>query len=154
MILEKFAVRNFRREYARDIVKLHLESSENFEEQEITEDFILNIAKRNDFRFFVITSGEKVVGFIGVLFHVNVGRAEIGPICVSSIYREMGVGTKLLTHTIDFLRKKGIHRTIVRIKSDNRKTLSFFKKNGFSEEGYFRNYTRRGDDIIQLMRFI
>jgi len=154
MILEKLAIREFNKDDAKDIVKLHLESSENFEEQEITEDFILNVAKRNDFGFFVITLSERVVGFIGVLFHVNVGRAEIGPICIGSIHRERGMGTKLLNHAIGFLRQKGIRRAIVRIKSDNIKALRFFKKNDFIEEGYFREYTRRGEDTIQLRRFI
>ncbi len=154
MIIEKLAIREFNRNDARDIVKLHSESSENFEEQEITEDFILNIAKRNDFRFFVIAIREKVIGFIGVLFHVNVGRAEIGPICIDSTHRGGGIGTRLLNHAMEFLRQRGIRRAIVRIKSDNIRALGFFKKNGFIEEGYFREYTRRGEDVIQLRRFI
>ncbi|RLI91016.1 MAG: hypothetical protein DRO89_04790 [Candidatus Altiarchaeales archaeon] len=154
MIPEKITIREFNRNDAKDIVKLHSESSENFEEQEITEDFILNIANRNDFRFFIITLSGKVIGFIGVLFHVNVGRAEIGPICIRSIHRGRGIGTRLLNHAMEFLRQRGIRRVIVRIKSENTGALRFFRKNGFIEEGYFREYTRKGEDVIQLRRFI
>jgi len=154
MIPEEITIREFNRNDAKDIVKLHSESSENFEEEEITEDFILNIANRNDFRLFVITLRGKVIGFIGVLFHINVGRAEIGPICIRSIYRGRGIGTRLLYHAMEFLRQRGIRRVIVRIKSENTRALMFFKKNGFIEEGYFREYTRRGEDVIQLRRFI
>lgn len=147
-------VRDFRDEHSKGIVRLHRESSENFEEQEITEDFIHNITRRNDFRFFIMTLEGRIIGFIGVLFHVNVKRAEIGPICVDSSQRGKGVGTKLLNHTIDFLRQKEVRRTIVKIKSNNGKALVFFKKNGFVEEGYFKSYTGKGEDVIQLRRFV
>jgi ribosomal protein S18 acetylase RimI-like enzyme len=154
MTSEELAIRDFRRGDEKEIVRLHLESSENFEEQEITEGFILTIANREDFRFFIMASEGRIIGFVGVLFHKNIGRAEIGPICVSPVYRGRGVGTRLLNHAIEFLGRQGLYRTIVRIKSDNRRAQRFFGKNGFEEEGYFQRYTRKGEDILQLRRFI
>ncbi len=152
--MEKFSIRDFRREDVKDVLRLHTESSENFEEREVTEDFIRSIARRDDFRFFVVTLRGRVVGFVGVLFHVNVSRAEIGPICVDSLYRGRGFGMKLLACAINFLRQVGIRRVIVRIKSDNRRAWGFFRKNGFVEEGYFRGYTLQGEDVIQLRKFL
>lgn len=152
--MTKVSIREFQEEDSREIAKLHKESAESFEEFEVTEDFITHVANRNDFRFFVVCKGNEVIGFIGFLFHVNVARAEMGPICVSPTHRKSGVGTRLLDYAINFLRDAGVQRITVRVKTNNRDALDFFKGNGFVQEGYFKKYTARGEDVVQLRRFI
>ncbi|HEX54859.1 MAG: hypothetical protein DRO90_01665 [Candidatus Altiarchaeales archaeon] len=152
--LKNLNIREFEPWDAEPIVEMHNESRESFEEENITREFILEVSKRRDFRFFVSAFGRKIVGFMGILFHENVGRAEIGPICVRADYRGLGIGSNLLEHGTNFLRKRNIHRVIVRVKSNNINAIRFFSKNGFRVEGYFEKYTRKGEDVIQMVRFI
>ncbi|MBN2013596.1 MAG: GNAT family N-acetyltransferase [Candidatus Altiarchaeota archaeon] len=154
MLSEKLSIRAFKEDDARQVVRLHHESSERFEELEITEDFINSIAQRSDFKFFVAGDGEEVTGFIGLLFHVNVGRAEVGPICVNPLHRRRGIGTKLLDYTTNFLKQAGVKRIIAKVKLNNEEAIDFFKANGFVEEGHFKEYTVKGEDVVQLRRFI
>lgn len=147
-------IREFLPEDAKGIMRLHRNFSEYFEEIGISEEFILNISQRDDFRFFVASLDEGLAGYIGMLFYSNVGRAEIGPIAVDAQYKNNGIGTILVRHALNFLKQEGIHRVIARVKSTNNAAVSFFENLGFGEEGYFQNYTKKGEDVVQMARFL
>ena len=151
---EKISIREFVPSDVEYILKLHNESAENFEDIGINKDFIINISQRFDFKFLVAEVNDTIVGFVGILFYSNVGRGEIGPICVRKKFRNVGIGTILLNNAIIFLKKLGIRRVVAKVKAVNKEGLKFFLSNGFEKEGYFRNYTKKGEDIIQLVRFI
>ncbi|RLI91174.1 MAG: hypothetical protein DRO65_01685 [Candidatus Altiarchaeales archaeon] len=147
-------LREFRVEDSKDIVRLHYESKDAFEAFPIDEDTIINIAKREDFLFIVAEINNKVVGFVGALFQRYFRRAEIGPICISKPWRRKGIGTLLINEIMRRLKIVGIVRVISRVKSNNLAAINFFKKNGFVEEGFFKKYTRDGEDVIQFVKFI
>lgn len=147
-------IRGFEERDAADTVRLHKENSRYFEEIDVTREFIINLSRRSDFKFFVALLNGKLVGFMGVLYHPNVGRGEIGPLGVSTILKNRGIGTKLLNHGIPFLKQNHIKRVIAKVKSSNRAGLEFFLKHGFNKEAYFENYTLEGEDVIQLVRFL
>lgn len=153
MNLESLKIREFLPDDAKEILRLHRNFSEYFEEFEISEEFILNISQRDDFKFFIAAIDKKLVGFVGTLFYSGIGRAEIGPIAVDNQHKNNGVGKILMKHVLNFLKQQGIHRVVVRVKSINNSALNFFETLGFEEEGYFQNYTRRGEDVIQMVKF-
>jgi ribosomal protein S18 acetylase RimI-like enzyme len=155
MMSDNLVIREFRAEDAKAVVRLHNDSADSFEDASVTEEFVKEIADRVDFRFFILSdSMRNAVGFVGVLYQVNVKRAEIGPICIRSDHRRKGAGTRALDHAISFLRQAGVRRTIAKVKVKNIGSVAFFKARGFSEEGCFRNYTAVGEDVVQLVRFI
>ncbi len=147
-------VREFLPEDAKNIMCLHKNFAEYFEEFEISEEFILNISQRDDFKFFIAAIDKKLVGFVGTLFYSGIGRAEIGPIAVDNQHKNNRVGTILMKHVLNFLKQQGIHRVVVRVKSINNSALNFFESLGFEEEGYFQNYTKKGEDVVQMVRFL
>ena len=149
-----FSVREFRCEDAVEIVRLHKESEQFFEEMDIDEEFILNLARRADFRFFVASIDCRIAGFCGVLFFPNVGRAEIGPIAVDVRCRNRDVATQLFAETTRFLKENGVRRLIARVKADNSNAESFFLRMGFEKEGFFRQYTKKGEDVTQYVKFM
>ena len=148
------SVREFRSDDARHMARLHKESEQCFEERDIDEGFILGVAGRSDFRFYVASAGSGIVGFCGVMFYPHVGRAEIGPIAVDARYRNRKIAAKLLAGTEDFLRKSAIHRVIARVKAQNSNAVRFFLSMGFQEEGFFRRYTRNNEDVVQYVKFL
>lgn len=153
-MLESFFVRDFRSDDAKALVRLHDESADSFEDSAVTEEFIREIANRADFRFFVVSDGRDTIGFVGVLYHMTVKRAEVGPICIRSDRRRHGAGKRALDHAIGFLRDAGVRRIIAKVKAKNVGSVAFFEAHGFSVEGYFSSYTAQGEDVVQLVRFI
>ncbi len=147
-------IREFLPDDVTEILRLHRNFLDYFEEFEVSEEFILNISQRDDFKFFIATIDRKLIGFVGTLFYGSIGRAEIGPIAVDNRHKNNGVGTILMKHVLNFLKQQGIHRVIVRVKSMNNPGLNFFENLGFEEEGYFQNYTKKGEDVIQMVRFL
>lgn len=150
-----FEIRNFSISDANEIFKIHKENEIFFEGFSFSEEFIIEISQRSDFKFFVCESNNgKILGFSGVLFNQNTGRAEIGPIAVRSELQRMKIGSKLLEHTLKFLIEIGIRRATARIKVKNINAIKFFKKFGFSVEGYFKEYTKEREDIVQVVKFL
>jgi len=147
-------VRGFRREDASSIVRLHDMACEWFEEFPVTEAFIVEASLRPDFRLFVAESQRNVVGFAGALYQEHVGRAELGPISVDPGLQRTGVGSRLIERLLEFLKEKGIHRVVVRVKSSNKKARKFFQDRGFAKEVVLKNYTKKGEDVTQLVLFL
>ncbi|MBN2250748.1 MAG: GNAT family N-acetyltransferase [Candidatus Altiarchaeota archaeon] len=151
---DEVSLRRFRPSDTGEIMRIHSESEEFFEETGVDEGFIKSIASRSDFIFFVAETKGRVAGFCGVLFLANVGRAEAGPIAVDARFRGRGIATKLLECVMAFLEGMRIQRVIVRIKAQNTGAMDYFLKRGFTQEGFFRRYTRKGEDALQLVRFL
>lgn len=154
MNINHVSVRPFEAQDAQPIVELHRRFGRWFEEPEVTLDYVTGCSLRPDFRFFVAENKGSLVGYAGALFHTSVGRAEVGPICVSDGFRNMGVGSMLLEYAISFLKEKSIHRVTAKVKSGNREGVAFFEINGFKKEAVLQRYTKKGEYAVQLVRFL
>jgi ribosomal protein S18 acetylase RimI-like enzyme len=139
---------------ASSIIRLHAQSEEAFEELDLSEEFIDYIARRDDFRFYVATLDGLIIGFCGVLYYPSMGRSEIGPIAVDKRYRRTAVAKELFEAAASYLKKRDIRRVTAKVKAVNTGAISFFTCMGFAEEGFFREYTRKKEDVIQLVKFI
>lgn len=153
-LLKVVKIRDFKLGDEKIICEIHKENEEFFEDFSVSEEFILEISQRRDFKFFIAQYFNEVIGFSGVLFYSSVGRAEIGPINIKKEFKEKGIGKLLMQHTIEFLKNERIRRITTKIKIDNKRAINFFSSLGFEQEGYFKNYTKRGEDVVQLVKFI
>lgn len=151
---ENITIREVLPKDAGRIVQLHKEADRFFEEKNIDEETLMLIMQRKDFRILVCELDDKIRGFSGMLYHPRVKRAELGPICVERKYRGRGIGSLLFEKTVKFLRNAGIKRVTVKVKEENEEGLAFFKEKGFAEEGFFRDYTYQGGNVVQLVKFI
>ncbi|MEA1925005.1 MAG: N-acetyltransferase [Candidatus Altiarchaeota archaeon] len=150
----KIRIRDFTPSDADSLLEIHEQSAGYFEDLGINRGFIINISQRGDFRFLVAELGGEMVGFIGALYYSNVGRGEIGPVCVEKSLRGRGFGSQLLENMFSFLKREGVSRVIARVKKRNTGGLTFFEGNGFQQEGFFKRYTSGGEDVVQLVKFI
>jgi ribosomal protein S18 acetylase RimI-like enzyme len=139
---------------ASSILRLHGESEHAFEELDLTEDFIDHIARREDFRFYIATLDGSVIGFCGVLFYPSLGRAEVGPIAVDHRNRRAAVGRAVYEMTEAYLKGRDIRRLTAKVKAANTEAVAFFTGLGFTQEGFFREYTQEKEDVIQYVKFI
>ncbi len=152
--MDGLEIRNFQVGDVKEILGIHRENEEFFEELKVTEEFILNIGERDDFKFFIAELDSQVIGFLGILFHPGVGRAEAGPIGIKNGYKNREVGKKLMQRGMEFLKEKEIKRVISKVKFKNTLAIKFFESLGFQQEAHFKNYTKKGEDIVQLVKFL
>jgi len=154
MMLSKLQIREYISGDATQIIRLHTQSEESFEELDLTEEFIEYIARRGDFCFYVATLDGSLIGFCGVLYYPSMGRSEVGPIAVDNRFRRANVGKELYDSTVAYLKSHGIRRVTAKVKASNTCAICFFTSLGFAQEGFFREYTRKKEDVLQLVKFI
>ena len=115
------------------------------------ESYIKNKMK-NDW-FLVAESGDKIIGCVRLAL-VDFDLADIRTLCVDEEFRGKGIGQKLLDEGLKLMSSKGMRKLIARVKADNASGIKFFEKNGFRQEGHFREHYRKGIDVVQFYRFI
>ena len=154
MMGSKLQIREYIPGDAASIIRLHAQSEESFEELDLTEEFIDYIARRGDFCFHVATLDGSLIGFCGVLYYPSMGRSEIGPIAVDSKHRRAEAGKEMFDAAETYLKERNIRRVTAKVKALNLGAIGFFISMGFVQEGFFREYTRKKEDVIQFVKFI
>lgn len=147
-------VREFSPSDAKGIIAIHQEFRHWFEDIDLTPAFLAEIAGRHDFSLLVAEHEGRVVGFAGTLYYASVGRAELGPIGIDPVFEGRGIGTLLARKATDILSAAGIHRVVVRVKDGNERAQTFFAKLGFAPEARLERYTKKGESVLQMVRFL
>lgn len=93
--------------------------------------------------FFVAvdTDTNKIVGYI--LGGVHLDEPEVGKLIrigVAPAYQRHECGTKLCAALFDALRSYGVRRVHLTTAESNTAAVSFYKKTGFVQTGYVKNY--------------
>jgi ribosomal protein S18 acetylase RimI-like enzyme len=153
-MLLKLQIRKYAPGDAASIIRLHAQSEESFEELNLNEEFIDYIARREDFCFYVALIDGSLIGFCGALYYPSIGRSEIGPLAVDTRYRRGNAGKKMYDAIEAYLKGRNIRRVTAKVKADNACAIGFFTGMGYVEEGFFREYTRKKEDVRQYVKFI
>lgn len=69
--------------------------------------------------------------------------AYIGGFGVSAKFQNQGLGSKILTETIETLREEGFKRIELIVESDNPRAIRLYEKLGFKIEGTHKGYFKR-----------
>ena len=133
-----------------EIIKSHFETDymgfANFDEAYIKE-------KMKKDAFFVAEDDGKIIACIRTSI-VDIDLADIRTLCVDMEFRGKGIAQSLLDEAVKFLKVRKMRKLIARARSDNKEALALFEKNGFKQEGYFREHYRKGIDVLQFYRFL
>lgn len=95
--------------------------------------------KRNPDTSFVAVEDDAVVGI--VLAGHDGRRGYVYHMSVAENYRKQGVGTQLMSHCEDALKREGINKTALLVFKRNEAGNSFWEKQGFTvrEDVAYRN---------------
>ena len=78
---------------------------------------------------------DEIVGMVGILYTISTALgARVGLVedmVISEGYRGQGIGSELLSYTIEFAREHGCRRLTLLTDGDNEVAHSFYKKAGF-----------------------
>jgi ribosomal protein S18 acetylase RimI-like enzyme len=59
---------------------------------------------------------------------------------IVAAYRGQGIGSRMLTATLELAGVRGIRRAELNVRSDNAPAIALYRRFGFAEEGTCRNY--------------
>jgi RimJ/RimL family protein N-acetyltransferase len=113
------------------------------------EEFIVNVQDKENALFIIAEINGKIVGNLNFSGGPRQRNAHVGEFGVSVLkeYWGKGIGEELIKYLISWSKNSGIIRKInLRVRIDNRRGISLYKKLGFLEEGVLkRDYLIDGE---------
>ena len=93
------------------------------------------IKNKNIGTIFVVKKNKKTIGCVNILYTISTALgskvALLEDMVIAQKYRGKHLGTKLLQHTIRYLKQQKIKRITLLTDDDNFKAHKFYKKLGF-----------------------
>lgn len=119
------------------------------------EEFIVNALNKENALFIIAEVNGKVIGNLNFSGGQRERTAHVGEFGVSILkeYWANGIGEKLIKYLINWSRHSGIIRKInLRVRTDNTRGISLYKKLGFLEEGIIkRDFLINGEFYDSLL---
>lgn len=107
------------------------------------------------YKVFLINQSDQILGFC--LCRLILDEAEIITIAVHPYYRQQGIGTLLIDHTIRHLHDKCAIKLFLEVESTNLSALTLYQRFEFQKISerlsYYPSKNGRGDAIIMQKTF-
>ena len=136
-----------------EIYKMSLNDLENIKEFLITDfdDFwnysILKDELSNANSYYLVAkSDDEILGFAGIKYVLN--DADIMNIVVKKSKRKSGIGSLLLKNIIELCKKLNVSTLFLEVNEKNLPAISLYKKFGFEEVGFRKNYYKENNAIV------
>lgn len=116
--------------------------------------FVLDMIENGHPQVVAVVGGE-VVGWCDIRRHSRPTAAHRGTLGMGIIpgYRDKGLGTRLISATLEAARELGLHRVELDVHADNPRAIALYEKVGFVREGIARDAVKidgRFIDAIQM----
>lgn len=99
-----------------------------------SENFISSLLSRPDVKVMAFSQDGRIVG-IAVNRKIDQESVELAGIIVQQDAIGKGIGTALLKSAVASAKEQGFLSMRVKTETNNQNAISFYKKNGFSEQG-------------------
>lgn len=99
---------------------------------------------------FVALSNDTVVGFIGMW--IIAGEAQINTIAIDSKYRNQGIGTKLLKHSINYCKEVNAYEINLEVRESNEAAKKLYLNLGFTLVGERKKYYSNNGETALLLK--
>ncbi len=87
-----------------------------------------------------------IAGFICVLYLFE--NADILNVCVEKSHRRQGVGERLLSETITFLKSENVTKVFLEVRRSNAPAIALYEKAGFIKTGERKKYYEDTEDAL------
>lgn len=113
----------------------------------------LNDAYTNPFNYiYVYELDNEIIGYISYSFDGDI--AEMLNFCVDKTKQNKGIGTELLTYTIDEFERLNGSSIILEVNSQNINAIKLYEKMGFKQISVRKAYYSDGNDAKVLQRLL
>lgn len=96
--------------------------------------------------YFVALESDEIVGFAGILTAVD--DVHITNIVTKKLYRNRGIGTKLLEHIMKIAKQKGLSSLTLEVNQTNKPAILLYEKHHFQKIGQRKNYYKQNENAI------
>ena len=96
--------------------------------------------------YLVAKSDNEILGFAGIKYVLN--EADIMNIVVKKSKRKLGIGSLLLKNIIELCKKLNISTLFLEVNEKNIPAILLYKKFGFEEVGFRKNYYKENNAIV------
>ena len=96
--------------------------------------------------YLVAKSDNEILGFAGIKYVLN--DADIMNIVVKKSKRKSGIGSLLLKNIIELCKKLNVSTLFLEVNEKNLPAISLYKKFGFEEVGFRKNYYKENNAIV------
>lgn len=100
--------------------------------------------EKNEFaHYFVVSLGEKIIGYCGIWIVID--QAQITTISVDESYRSNGIGQLLLEYVMNYASTTCTTMSL-EVRIENKAARHIYEKAGFTYGGVRKNYYGDGED--------
>ena len=96
--------------------------------------------------YLVAKLDNEILGFAGIKYVLN--DADIMNIVVKKSKRKLGIGSLLLKNIIELCKKLNVSTLFLEVNEKNLPAISLYKKFGFEEVGFRKNYYKENNAIV------
>lgn len=129
-----FSIRRIRREDVPDVAELERKIfSDAWSERAIMETL-----EQKQTMLLSAYEDKKLVGYV-ILYYV-LEDGEIARIAVDDPYRRKGVASRMLRELEILCKDNGVSKLLLDVRESNAAAYSFYEKQGFTRDGFRRNY--------------
>ena len=96
--------------------------------------------------YLVAKLDNEILGFAGIKYVLN--DADIMNIVVKKSKRKSGIGSLLLKNIIELCKKLNVSTLFLEVNEKNLPAISLYKKFGFEEVGFRKNYYKENNAIV------
>ena len=136
-----------------EVYKMSLNDLENIKEILVSDfdDFwnysILKDELSNANSYYLVAKlDNEILGFAGIKYVLN--DADIMNIVVKKSKRKSGIGSLLLKNIIELCKKLNVSTLFLEVNEKNLPAISLYKKFGFEEVGFRKNYYKENNAIV------
>lgn len=136
-----------------EVLKMSLSDLENIKEILISDfddfwDYSIfkeELSSPNSY-YIVAKSNNEILGFAGIKAVID--EADIMNIVVKKSKRKLGIGTLLLKNIIELCKTLNISTLFLEVNEENTPAILLYKKFGFKEIGFRKNYYKENNAIV------
>ncbi|MCR4730058.1 MAG: ribosomal protein S18-alanine N-acetyltransferase [Saccharofermentans sp.] len=77
-------------------------------------------------------------------------ESNIGNIVTHKAFRGRGIATRLFNALLEELKAQGITKVFLEVEHDNAPAIALYKRSGFADYGYRRDYYGPGKDAVLM----
>jgi len=131
------------------------EAKDASEDERLTLNYIKKGMKNKDCTYLVAEDSKEIIGFISFIHDEWNNSISIDQLFVKPDFHGHGVGSMLLKSTFERAKEMNARIIFLHTSKSGKKTIKFYKKNGFSIAGYIRElygHDRESDAVVLSRR--
>ena len=94
--------------------------------------------------------GDNVLGYLD--YSLIYDRMEIDNFLVNPLYRNMGIGNKLMTYLVSIAKNNNVDNITLEVRVSNMVAINLYKKYGFKDVAIRKYYYGDEDGILMEMK--